>query len=60
MYLALCLRVQCARVLHVRDFGLCVNQQKTCVPGCVHAERLFLLAGTVHASIKFKLSCTVF
>ena len=28
-------------------------------PGCAHAKRVFLLAGTVHASVKFKSSCTV-
>ena len=60
MYLGSCLHVQCARVLHARDFQLHVNQQKMCVPGCAHAERVFLLAGIVHASIKFKSSCTVY
>ena len=51
--------VQCARVLHARDFRLRVNLQKTCVYGCAHAIRVILNAGTMHASIKFKSSCTV-
>ena len=36
-----------------------VNQQKILVPDCVHTECVFLLVGTAHASIKFKLSCTI-
>ena len=28
-------------------------------PGCVHVERVLLLMGTLCASIKLKLSCTV-
>ena len=47
--------VHCARVLHVRDLDLRVNQQKTCVLGC--ALYFSLWVATVHASIKFKLSC---
>ena len=59
MYLGLRLRVQCAYALHAMDFRLRVNQQKTRLPGCVHAERMFLLVGTAHVSVKFKLSCAV-
>ena len=37
----------------------CKSTKKTHGPGCAHAKRLFLLAGTAHASVKFKSSCTV-
>ena len=40
-------------------FRLRVNLQKTHVHGSAHAIRAILNAGTVHASIKFKSSCTV-
>ena len=40
-------------------FRLRVNLQKTRVHGCAHEVRAILNAGTVLASIKFKLSCTV-
>ena len=51
--------VQCARVLHTKDFRLHVKLQKTCVHGNAHAIRVILNAGTVRTSIKFKSSCTV-
>ena len=60
MYLDSCVHIQCApHVLHVRDFCLHVNQQKTRAPGSAHAKHIFLPTGTVHAGIKFKLSFTV-
>ena len=59
VYLGSRLFVRCVRVLHTRDFHLRVNEQKTCFTGCAHAERVFLLTGTAHTSIKFKSSCTV-
>ena len=51
--------VQCARVLHARDFRLRVNLQKTRVHGCAHAIRVILNADTVRASIKLKSSYTI-
>ena len=60
MYVGSHLCGQCICVVHARDFRLHVNLQKMRVHGCAHVERLFLLAGTAHASVKFKLSCTVY
>ena len=59
MYLDSHVRAQCTRVFHMRDFHLHVNQQKMRVSGCAHAECVFLLAGIMCVSIKFKSSYTV-
>ena len=57
------------RLAHACTVHLCITYKRfplACksinkhVPGCTHAERVFLLAGTVRVSIKFKSNCTVY
>ena len=40
-------------------FLIACKSTKKRIPGYAHAESVFLLTGAVHASIKFKSSCTV-
>ena len=56
-------RLACACTVHSsvthEGFSFACKLAKMCVHGCAHAIRVILNAGTMHASIKFELSCTV-
>ena len=51
--------VQCAPVLHARDFHLRVNLQKTHVYVCATAIHVILNVYAMRASIKLKSNCTI-
>ena len=40
-------------------FSFACKSTKTHAPGYAHVKHVFLLAGTVRTSIKFKSSCTI-